>query len=129
MIENLCDENFLLYAIKCYSKPNAVISEFEEDLNRIQYIKRLITKYRDSGEFKGRLILNHIIVLYNVFGVEGATRILFYKLEEKDYEIIKPFLVFLNYMPEVVYGIRGKNLRSSDIGLDQEAVKCLRELK
>ncbi len=64
-----------------------------------------------------------------MFGVEGATKILFYKLDEKDYEIIKPFLVFLNYMPNVIYGIRGKNIRSSDIGLDQEAVKCLRELK
>lgn len=129
MFENLSDENFLLYAIKCYSSPNAIMSEFEEDLNRIQYIKRLITKYRDSGEFKGRLILNHIVVLYNVFGVDGATKILFFKLDERDYEIIKPFLVFLNYMPEVVYGIRGKNIRSSDIKLDQEAIKCLRELK
>lgn len=129
MFENLNDENFMLYAVKCYSKPNAIISEFEEDLNRIQYIKRLITKYRDSGEFKGRLILNHITVIYNVFGVEGATRILFYKLDEKDYEIIKPFLVFLNFMPETIYGIRGKHIRSSNVGLDQEAVKCLRELK
>jgi len=128
MFDDLNDDNFLLYAIKCYSKPNAIMSEFEEDLNRIQYIKRLITKYRDSGEFKGRLILNHITVLYNVFGVEGATRILFFKLDEKDYEIIKPFLLFLNYMPIVVRGIRGKNYLSAQIEMDEEAVKCLKQL-
>jgi hypothetical protein len=129
MFDDLNDDNFLLYAIKCYSKPNAIMSEFEEDLNRIQYIKRLITKYRDSGEFKGRLILNHITVLYNVFGVEGATRILFFKLDEKDYEIIKPFLLFLSYMPIVVRGIRGKNYLSAQIEMDEEAVKCLKQLQ
>jgi hypothetical protein len=73
--------------------------------------------------------LNHIIILYNVFGIEVATRILFCKVEEKDYEVLKTFLVFLNFMPDIVYGINGKNIISSDIQLDKGAVECLRNIK
>ena len=129
MFENLNDDNFSLYAAKAYEKPNVVMSEFEEDLCRILYLKRLLTKYYSSKVLKDRLIMNHIIVLYNVFGVEAATRMLFYRLDERDLEVIKPFLIFLNYLPDVVYGINGKNINTADIKLDEEAIKCLRELR
>lgn len=129
MFDDLNDNNFMLYAAKAYDKPNAVMSEFEEDINRILYVKRLLTKYYSSGILKERLILNHIVVLYNVFGVEAATRILFFKLDERDYEVIKPFLIFLNFLPKVVYGIKGKNIITSEIQLDTGSIKCLRNLK
>jgi len=129
VFDNLNDKNFLLFASKAYDSPNCVMSEFEEDLNRIQYIKRLITKYNNGGELKDRLILNHLMVLYNVFGVDAATRILFFKLEPEDYPVLKTFLVFLNFMPEVVFGINGYDIMSSNIQLDKGVIKCLRAIK
>jgi hypothetical protein len=129
MFENLNDGNFSLFAAKAYDKPNAVMSEFEEDLNRILYLKRLLTKYYSSKVLKDRLIMNHIIVLYNVFGVDAATRMLFYKLDGRDLEVVKPFLLFLNFLPDKVCGINGKDIETADIKLDQEAIRCLRDLK
>jgi hypothetical protein len=129
MFDDLNDNNFMLYTAKVYDKPNAVMSEFEEDINRILYIKRLLTKYDTSGVLKERLILNHLVILYNVFGVEAATRILFFKLDEKDYRILKPFLMFLNFLPKIVYGIKGENIITNDIQLDTGAIECLRNLK
>jgi hypothetical protein len=129
MFDDLNDNNFMLYAAKVYDKPNAVMSEFEEDINRILYIKRLLTKYDTSGVLKERLILNHLVILYNVFGVEAATRILFFKLDEEDYKILKPFLMFLNFLPKIVYGIKGRNIITNDIKLDTGAIECLRNLR
>ena len=129
MFDDLTEDNFLLYAIKAFDSPSCVMSEFEEEMNRIQYIKRLFTKYYNGSELKDRLIINHLMVLYNVFGVEAATRILFYKLEEKDYSVLKTFLVFLNFMPGRVRGIRGKDIIASDISLDIGTVRCLRKIK
>lgn len=129
MFENLNDENFLLFAAKAYEKPTAIMSEFEEDLNRILYLKRLLSKFYVSKILKDRLIMNHIIVLYNVFGVEAATRMLFLKLDNKDLEVIKPFLIFLNLLPNIVYGINGKNILTDEIELNQETVTCLRNLR
>jgi hypothetical protein len=128
-MDELNDDNWLLFAAKAYQKLNAITSEFESDLMRIQFIKRLITKYQDTGELKDRLILNHIIIFYNVFGVEPATKILFLKMNKKELVVLKPFLVFLSYLPQIVYGINGKDLNTDDIGLDKVAVKCLREIK
>lgn len=125
-MNDLNDDNFLIYAMRAYDKPNCVMSEFVEDLSRFHYLKRVISKYHNSGILKERLILNHLIVIYNVFGVEAATRLLFFKLTEKDYPILKTFLIFLNYMPKVVRGIRGKDIISSEIQLDEKAVQCLR---
>jgi len=129
MFEDLNDANFLLYASKAYDKPNAVTSEFEEDLNRIQYIKRLLTKYYSTKILKERLILNHIIIFYNVFGVEPATRMMFYKLESRDLEVLKPFLIMLNFLPPIVKGVNGKDILTDIIKLDKSAVECLRNLK
>ena len=128
-IQNLTDENFLLYAAKAYDKPSLVQSEFEEDLSRILYIKRLLTKYYSSGCLKERLIMNHLVILLNCFGVEATARMLFFELDEKDLEVIKPFLIYLSSMPDVVYGINGKDINTSDIPLDREAIRCLRNIK
>ena len=127
--DNLNEDNFQLYAAKAYEKPSVVLSEFEEDLQRILYIKRLLTKYCKTGVLKERLLLNHLIVIYNVFGLEAATRMLFFKLEEKDLEIIKPFLIFLSYLPKKVLGINGKDFFTDDIGLDAGTVEVLRAIK
>ena len=127
MIDNLCDDNFLMYAMKAYDKPNCIMSEFEEDLKRIKYVKRLIRRYRLTGELKERLILNHIIVLGNVFGIEAAVKMLFFKFDEEDYDILKTFLVFLNYMPKIITGIKGRNIHSADIWVDVFVGKRLRD--
>jgi hypothetical protein len=128
MIENLCDENFTIYAMKSFDKPNCIMSEFEEDLKRIKYVKRLIRRYRVTGEMKERLILNHLIVLSNVFGIEATVKMLFYKLDREDYDILKTFLIFLNFMPKVVSGIRGINIHSADISIDFFVAKKLRTI-
>ena len=128
MIENLCDDNFTIYAMKSFDKPNCIMSEFEEDLKRIKYVKRLIRRYRVTGEMKERLILNHLIVLSNVFGIEASVKMLFYKLDREDYDILKTFLIFLNFMPKVVSGIRGINIHSADISIDFFVAKKLRTI-
>lgn len=128
MFNDLNENNFLLYAMKAYEKPNAIVSEFEEDLKRIKYIKRLIKRYRVTGELKERLILNHIIVLSNVFGVEPSVRMLFYKLDDVDYPILKTFLLFLNFMPRYINGVKGKYLNSSDLSIDIIVGKRLKDL-
>lgn len=123
--DNLTDENVLLYAIKGYERPICILSEFEADYKRIKYIKRLIGRYKLTGELKDRNILNHVIIFYNVFGIEAATRLLFFKIDEKDYDILKTFLTFLNYMPKVVYGIRGQNIHSTEIPINREVYEKL----
>ena len=128
MIENLSDDNFTIYAMKAYDNPNCIMSEFEEDLKRIKYVKRLIKRYKATGELKERLILNHIIILSNVFGVEASVRMLFYKLDEDDFEVLKTFLLFLNFMPKIIRGIGTKDLLSSDVSVDLFVGKRLREV-
>ena len=123
-------ENFLLFAIKYYDNPTASTQEeFEEDLKRFKYLKRLFNKYKENGELKDRLVLNHLIVLYNLFGNEGTTRMLFFKLG-KYLDILKPFLVLLSRLPEKVegLGIEGKTLYTSDITDDSYVVDVLRSI-
>ena len=93
------DESFLIYAAKNYDRPHILQSEFEDDLKRIKYVKRLLRKYKQTGEFKERLVLNHIIILGNVFGVEATTNMLFFKVDPEDYPLLKTLLIYLNYMP------------------------------
>jgi hypothetical protein len=128
MFENLTDNNILLYAVKCYDKPNCIISEFDEDFKRVRYIKRLLKKYRETGELKERLVLNHIILLQNVFGIVPSTRILFAKVSDKDYGTLKPFLIYTSAMPDVVRGVNGRDVLSSDIPMDWSIVEILRKL-
>lgn len=128
MITDLNDDNFLIFAMKAYDKPNVVMSEFEEDLKRIKYIKRLMKRYRSTGDLKERLILNHIIILGNVFGVESAVKMLFYKTDREEYDILKTILLYLNYMPKVILGIKGKTIQSGDISVDLFVSKRLRDI-
>ena len=114
--------------MKAYDKPNCIISEFEEDLKRIKYVKRLIKRYRITGELKERLILNHLIILSNVFGIEPTVKMLFYRFDEEDYDILKTFLIFLNFMPKVITGVNGKNILSSTISVDFFVAKRLRDI-
>lgn len=114
--------------MKAYDKPNCILSEYEEDLKRLKYIKRLIRKYKAGGELKERLILNHIIILANIFGIEPSVRLLFYRIDNQDYDVLKTFLLFLNYMPDVVKSIRGKPIHSSDISVDLQVGLRLRSI-
>ena len=96
----LNEDNFLLFAIKNYENPQAVTREdFEKDLNHFRYIKRLLKKYKNTGQLKVHLILNHFIILYNVFG-EAATPMLFHKIEIDLWPVMKSFIIFLGKLPE-----------------------------
>jgi len=128
MFDDLNDSNVLLYAAKSYDKPNCVQSEFNEDYKKFRYIKRLLNRYRLTGKIKERLLLNHINLTQNVFGVEASTRILFLRIEEKDWSALKTLLIFLSAMPKIVKGVRGKDIISSDIPLDNKLVAILRNL-
>lgn len=98
--EPLNDKNYVRYAMKNYDNPLGGVEEFEEDIARIVYLKRLFRKYVNTGVLRDRLILNHLITFYNVFGVEASTRLLFFRIEKELHYILKTFLVFLNYLPD-----------------------------
>ena len=110
----LTESTFLLYAMKHYDNPQCTeLSEFEEDIKRFQYLRKLLSRYRQDNDLKERLILNHLIVIFNVFG-QAATNMLFMRLHEY-HEYLKPFVQYLNYMPEVlVYDEIGINSESID---------------
>ena len=127
--DDLTNENIMLYAIKSYDKPNMLMSEFKEDMKRFNYLKRLFRRYRKDSDLKNQLILNHIVVLSNVFGAEVITRLLFFNMAREDYSAIKTYLLFLSLMPDVVLGIRGQNLLSSDIPVDMNIANTLRKIK
>ena len=100
IFHELNEGNFSLFAIKNYENPQAVTKEdFDKDLNHFKYIKRLLKRYRNTGELKSQLILNHFIVLYNIFG-EATTPMLFFKIERELWSVMKTFIVFLNKLPE-----------------------------
>ena len=99
----LTSDNFLLFTSKMYSNPNSTgIDEFYEDLSKIKYVKRLLIRFKNGGDLKERLLLNHIIILQNVFGAEACTRILFFKLSKDLHPMLKSFLKFLNYLPSEI---------------------------
>lgn len=121
----LNDDNFLLYAARHYDSSQCHDpKEFDDDLKRFKYIKRLFGKYKDGGELRERLILNHIIIIYNVFGA-GATKMLFYKLHMYQ-EYLKPFVVLLNMMPDKIEN--ETIIYASDIHMDDHIVGVLRKL-
>lgn len=128
MFDDLTDDNFLMYAVKAYDSPHCIMSEFEGDLKRTKYLKRLFRRYKITKTLKERLILNHLILLYNVFGAEAATRILFYRIDEVDYDVLKTFLNYLNYMPDSIRGINGRDIHSSDILIDVDVAEILRQI-
>lgn len=118
--KELNDKNLFLYAAKHYrTNKLADADEFNEDLKRFKYIKRLLNRYLETDELPERLILNHLIVVFNVFGIEAALNILEFKLEDKHWPVIKPFLIFLNYI---------KNDQYTGITMDPTVVEALRKI-
>ena len=105
------------------------VEEFNEDLNKIKYVKRLFNRFLETGELRTNLIMNHLIVIYNVFETEAATRMLFFKVEKRFYSILKPFLLFMERLPIVVKGIDGKDVVVNDIPLNEMTVKELRKIE
>jgi hypothetical protein len=100
IFNELNEDNFLLFAIKNYENPQAVTREdFEKDLNHFKYIKRLLKRYKNSGNLKVHLLLNHFIILYNIFG-EATTPMLFFKIEREYWDVMKSFIIFLGKLPE-----------------------------
>ena len=129
VFDDLNEKNFLLYAMKEYDNPQCTkVEEFNDDLKKIKYIKRLLNQYVSEGVLKERLLLNHIIIFYNVFPPAAATRILFFKIEERFWSILKPFLFYLKLMPEdKIESIMGREIRTNEIIMDQGVVDSLRK--
>lgn len=120
IFKELTEKNLLLYAAKHYSNPRfSDIDDFNEDLKRFKYVKRLLNRYIESDELSERLVLNHLIVIFNMFGIEAALNILDLKLEEKHWPVVKPFLIFLNYITNDQY---------TGIVMDPNVVDALRKI-
>lgn len=122
LFNELNEDNYLLFAIKHYENPAAVTKDdFYEDLKRFKWIKRLLKRYKKEGELKAHLLINHFIILYNVFG-DAATPLLFYKLEREYWGIVKTFIVYLERLPEYPHtGIH-------DIEVDEQCLEFLRSV-
>jgi hypothetical protein len=123
--DKLNESNFLLYAMHHYDNTQCYsLVEFEDDLKKFLYLRKLISRYKNNGDLKERLILNHIIVLYNLFG-DATTKMLFYKVDENCWDILTTFLVYLDRMPEVLpdYGII-----LSEVVLDEKVISTLRKI-
>ena len=129
IFDDLNEKTYLLYAMKEYSNPQCIeIEEFNDDLKKVKYIKRLFNQYVSEGILKERLLLNHIIIFYNVFPPKAATRILFFKIEEKFWPILKTFLFYLKLMQEnKIESVRGKDILTTDIPMDQKVIDSLRK--
>ena len=120
IFNELNEDNFLLFAIKHYENPQAVTREdFDKDLNHFKYIKRLLKRYKNTGQLKTHLLLNHFIILYNIFG-EATTPMLFFKIEKELWSVMKTFVIFLNKLPDYPH------CYIHDIPLDDS---CLLELQ
>lgn len=119
LFETLTDENFVMFAMKNYDRPSCVdIDEFNEDLLRFKYLKRLLNRY-GNGDLQERLILNHLIVIFNVFGVKAANRMVLYKIDKRYWPALKPFLVYLGYI---------KDSDMVDTPMDMKIVEVLRKI-
>ena len=119
LFSELTEDNFLLFAIKNYENPQAVTKEdFDKDLNHFKYIKRLLKRYKNTGQLKTHLLLNHFIILYNIFG-EATTPMLFFKIEKDLWPVMKAFIIFLNKLPEYP---------QSEIHDIQVDLDCMKEL-
>jgi hypothetical protein len=118
--DELNEDNYLLFAIKFYDNPQAVTKDdFEDDLKRIKYVKRLLKRYKNTGVLKTHLILNHLTVLFNVFD-DATVPLLFYNLERELWSYIKSFLIFLNRIPEYP---------KTEINTIEEDLECLKQLQ
>lgn len=130
IFDYLDDENFVLYAARYYDPSQCHdTDEFYEDLNRFKYIKKLLTRYVETGELKERLILNHLIVLNNVFGPQHMPKMVYVKMPDQ-MKYIKPFLVLLDIMPEKITGITKNKITvmTDEIPMDINIVSILRKI-
>ena len=128
----LTDDNFILFAASNYNNASCTgIEEFYDDLNHIKYIKRLFNRFLNDGIFKDRLIIGHLILLFNVFGDKNALRILFFKLEDKYWPLLKTVLVYMERIPEQIFGISEDFLvlNTVEISLNKQIIAILREEK
>ena len=122
IFNELNEDNFLLFSIKYHQNPQAVTrKDFERDLNHFKYIKRLLKRYKNTGELKTHLLVNHFIIIYNVFG-EAATPMLFFKIESELWPAMKSFIIFLNKLPEY------PKTYIHDIKVDLECMKSLYQI-
>ena len=122
IFNELNDDNFILFAIKNYENPQAVTKEdFDKDLNHFKYIKRLLKRYKNTGVLKTHLLLNHFIILYNIFG-EATTPMLFFKIDEDLWSSMKTFILFLNRIPEY------PKTRINEIEPDKDCLDQLRAI-
>jgi hypothetical protein len=129
MALRLTEKNVIMYAMKYYDNPQCVeIEEFYDDIKRINYIRRLFVRYKTDGELKERLILNHLIILFNVFPIEVANNLLFFKIESDHWTALKTFLVYLNYMPDKLTFVENCEILTTDIPLDSHIVSILRSI-
>ena len=120
LFDELNEDNFVLFASRYYDNPQCMsIEEFQHDLNRFKYLKRLLKRYTQNNDLQERLILNHIVVIYNVFGIAPANKMMFYRMEKEYWPAIKTFLIFLNYL---------RDDELVDVPLDQTIVNKLRNL-
>jgi hypothetical protein len=125
----LTEQTFTLYAIKHYDNPACKgMAEFHDDLKKFRYLKRLFRKYTTGSELKERLIINHLVVLYNLFGPEAATKMLFFKIEEEFWPQLKTFLVFLSYMPIGSIVLNSMKIEGYEIPLDEAVAEALGKL-
>ena len=125
MQDKLNENNFIVYAMHHYDNPQChSLEEFEEDLKKFLYLKKLLSRYKKDGELRERLILNHIIVIYNVFG-ETATNMLFHKIDKESWDSLITFLVYLERMPEE---LPQYSIKLSDIKLDEFIITSLRNI-
>lgn len=120
VFDKLNRKNFKLYASQHYNNPECIdVNEFRDDVSRFKYVKRLLSRYEAHSDLQERLILNHLIVIYNCFGIKASNRMLWYKIDENHWHYIKPFLVFLHYLPED---------EKVDVPMDPYIVEVLRKL-
>jgi len=120
IFDEVNDSNFMLFAARHYYNPRCIdVDEFYEDLNRFKYVKRLLNRYIESGKLPERLILNHLIVIFNAFDIAPTLKMLEHKLDEKHWPVIKPFLVFLRHI---------KNDDYIDVKMDWTVVEALRKI-
>lgn len=124
--KELNDSNIQLYAMTHYDNPSCTdITEFHEDMARIKYLKRLLRKYKADKNIRSRLVFNHLIILYNVFGIDAATNLLFYRLDADLYSALKTYLVFLNLYPTSdSYSYLG-DIDIDDVKLDKDLLDAL----
>ena len=125
MFEPLTDQNFIQMAMRHYDNPQCTsVAEFEEDLKRFMYIKKLFGRYKENGELRERLIINHLIVLHNVFGLITPD-LLFFKTDKDYWNILATFLVYLNQMPDELPEFK---IKLSELTLDEKILTVLRKL-